>query len=137
MGLEPRILSKRSPQVETEQCNFLNFFRHFLNILQLCLVQCGQILRNFATLCKIYKEKYENVVAIDECSVVVRQAGYKNYRKSSSDILRAVGISDQSSPYPGDFYVGMYYVKMFNLKFMFTVWSEISKRTANISAGTL
>ena len=40
---------------------------------------------------KIYNEKYENVVATDECSVVVRLAGYKNYRKSSSDILRAVG----------------------------------------------
>jgi len=42
-------------------------------------------------LCKIHKEKYENVVAIGECSVVVRLAGYKNYLKSSSDILRAVG----------------------------------------------
>ena len=57
------------------------------------LVIVYSFLRNciYCCLCKIYKEKYENVVAIDECSVVVRLAGYKNYRKSSSDILRAVG----------------------------------------------
>jgi hypothetical protein len=41
---------------------------------------------------KIHKEKYEKVVAINECSVVVRLAEYKNYRKSSSYILRAVGV---------------------------------------------
>ena len=36
-------------------------------------------------------KKYENVVDIGECSVIIRMAGYKNYRKHAADILRAVG----------------------------------------------
>ena len=45
----------------------------------------------YGCFCKLFNEKYENVIDIDECSVVIRMAGYKNYRKISSDILRAVG----------------------------------------------
>ena len=45
----------------------------------------------FCCLCKIFKENYDDVIDIDECSVVIRLTGYKNYRKHSSDILRAVG----------------------------------------------
>ena len=31
------------------------------------------------------------MVDIGECSVIIRMAGYKNYRKHAADILRAVG----------------------------------------------
>ena len=65
-------------QVETKCCQIVSFDNRVKRFI-------------YCSLCKIYKEKYENVVALDECSVVVRLAGYKNYRKSSSDILRAVG----------------------------------------------
>jgi hypothetical protein len=65
-------------KVTTKYCQIVSFDNRVKRFIYCCL-------------CKIYNEKYENVVAIDECSVVVRLAGYKNYRKSSSDILRAVG----------------------------------------------
>ena len=41
--------------------------------------------------CKIFNEKYEDLVDIDECSVIIRMTGYKNYRKTSAENLRAVG----------------------------------------------
>ena len=42
----------------------------------------------YGCFCKIFNE---NVVDIDKCSVIIRNSGYKNYRKPSSDIFRAVG----------------------------------------------
>jgi hypothetical protein len=38
-----------------------------------------------------FNENYEDVIDKDECSVIIRLAGYTNYRKDSSDILRAFG----------------------------------------------
>ena len=45
----------------------------------------------YCCFCKIFNEKYEDLVDIDECSVIIRMAGYKNYRKTSAENLRAVG----------------------------------------------
>ena len=38
-----------------------------------------------------FNENYDDVIDIDECSVIIRLSGYTNYRKNSSDILRAIG----------------------------------------------
>ena len=45
----------------------------------------------YSCCCKIFNERYEDVIDIDECTEIIRLAGYKNYRKHSSDILRAAG----------------------------------------------
>ena len=45
----------------------------------------------YSCCCKIFNERYEDVIDIDECTAIIRLAGYKNYRKHSSDILRVAG----------------------------------------------
>ena len=45
----------------------------------------------FGCLCKLFKEDYRDVIFEDETTIEVRMTGYTNYRKPSSDILRAVG----------------------------------------------
>jgi hypothetical protein len=45
----------------------------------------------FGCFCKIFNEKFDDVICSDETTCEIRLSGYKNYRKSSSDILRAVG----------------------------------------------
>ena len=65
-------------KVETKYCQIVSFANKVKRFM-------------FCWFCKIFNETYDNVVPIDECSVVVRLAGYKNFRKSFSDIIRAVG----------------------------------------------
>ncbi len=65
-------------KVETKYCQIVSFDNRVKRYIYGCL-------------CKMFDEKYENVVDIDECSVTIRMAGYKNYRKHAADILRAVG----------------------------------------------
>jgi hypothetical protein len=45
----------------------------------------------FGCFCKIFKETFDDVICLDESTVEIRLVGYKNYRKPSSDVLRAVG----------------------------------------------
>jgi len=45
----------------------------------------------YACCCKLFNEKYDDVLVIDETTVEVRLASYKNWRKSSSVLSRAVG----------------------------------------------
>ena len=65
-------------RVETKYCQIVSFDNRVKRYIYACC-------------CKIFNESYEDVIDIDECSVIIRLAGYKNYRKSSSDILRAAG----------------------------------------------
>ena len=65
-------------RVETKYCQIVSFENRVKRFIYGCC-------------CKIFNETFDDSVNIDECSVVVRLAGYKNYRKSSSDILRAIG----------------------------------------------
>ena len=45
----------------------------------------------YACCCKIYNEMYDDVTDIDETTVEVRLATYKNWRKSSDVLSRAAG----------------------------------------------
>ena len=64
-------------RVETKYCQIVSFENRVKRFIYGCC-------------CKIFNETFDDSVNIDEFSVVVRLAGYKNYRKSSSDILRAI-----------------------------------------------
>jgi hypothetical protein len=65
-------------KAETKYCQIVSFNNRVKRYIYGCF-------------CKMFDEKYENVVDIDECTVIIRMAGYTNYRKHASDILRAVG----------------------------------------------
>jgi hypothetical protein len=65
-------------RVETKYCQIVSFDNRVKRYIYACC-------------CKLFNEIYEDVIDIDECSVIIRLAGFKNYRKTSSDILRAVG----------------------------------------------
>ena len=65
-------------RVETKYCQIVSFENCVKRFIYGCC-------------CKIFNETFDDSVNIVECSVVVRFAGYKNYRKSSSDILPSIG----------------------------------------------
>ena len=45
----------------------------------------------YACCCKIYNETYDDVLVIDETTVEIRLASYKNWNKTSTGLLRAEG----------------------------------------------
>ena len=45
----------------------------------------------YACFCKQYNEKYEDLVVIDETTVEIRLASYKNWNKRDNELLRAAG----------------------------------------------
>ena len=51
----------------------------------------------YACLCKLYGEMYDDVTDIDENTVEVRLATYKNWRKSS-DVLSRVAVGKIGKP---------------------------------------
>ena len=66
-------------KVETKYCQIVSFDNRVKRYI-------------YGWLCKIFNEKYENVVDIDKYSVIIRiMTGFKNYRKHAAENLRAVG----------------------------------------------
>ena len=65
-------------RVETKYCQIVTFNNRVKRYIYSCC-------------CKIFNKRYEDVIDIDEYTAIIRLAGYKNYRKHSSDILRAAG----------------------------------------------
>ena len=59
-------------KVATKYCQIVSFDNRVKRYIHCCI-------------CKIYQETYDDVINIDECSVIIRVVGYKNYRKPSSD----------------------------------------------------
>ena len=54
--------------------------------------QINQIKRfSYACCCKYFNERYENVLDIDETTIEIRLATYKNWYKASAGLLRAAG----------------------------------------------
>jgi hypothetical protein len=45
----------------------------------------------YACCCKIFNEQYDDVLVIDETTIEIRIASYKNWRKASDGLLRAAG----------------------------------------------
>ena len=65
-------------KVNTKYCQIVSPVNRFKRFIYCCM-------------CEIHKEKYDDVIDIDECTVELKTTTYKNWNKQSAELFRAHG----------------------------------------------